>query len=173
MPARVAELEGGAQGAKYFTYLAYCCLDGPRAKESTVTATHFDSYTQARTHFKDLLNAAEAGLPATVRRDETLAAVVDADRLRNFLMSALPSSAQIVAENAGSYAFMPGLPVSADGTTPDEAVDELADALREYVADWEDHLRVAPNHRDNWALVQLVRLCDDAQLRRWLVGTGP
>jgi predicted RNase H-like HicB family nuclease len=147
-------------------------LDGPRAKESTVTATHFDSYTQARTHFKDLLNAAEAGLPATVRRDETLAAVVDADRLRNFLMSALPSSAQIVAENAGSYAFMPGLPVSADGATPDEAVDELGDALREYVSDWEDHLRVAPNHRGNWALVQLVRLCDDDQLRRWLVGTS-
>jgi hypothetical protein len=137
-----------------------------------VTATHFDSYTQARAHFKDLLNAAVAGLPATVRRDETLAAVVDADRLREFLMSALPSSAQVVAESAESYAFIPGLPVSADGATPDQAVDELGDALREYVNDWEDHLRVAPNHADNWALVQLVRLSNDDQLRHWLVGTG-
>jgi hypothetical protein len=137
-----------------------------------VTATHFDSYTQARAHFKELLNAAEAGLPATVRRDETLAAVVDADRLRGFLMSALPSSAQVVAETTGSYAFIPGLPVSADGATPDQAVDELGDALREYVNDWEDHLRVAPNHQDNWALVQLVRLCDDDQMRHWLVGTS-
>jgi hypothetical protein len=143
-----------------------------RAKESTMTATHFESYTQARAHFKDLLNAADAGLPATVRRDETLAAVVDADRFRNFLASALPSSAQVVSESSGSQAYLPGLPVSADAATPDEAVDELGDALREYVADWEDHLRVAPNHRDKWALVQLVRLCDDEQLRHWLVGTS-
>jgi hypothetical protein len=28
----------------------------------------------------------------------------------------------------------------------------------------------APNHRDNWGLVQLIGLSDDEQLREWLAG---
>jgi hypothetical protein len=46
----------------------------------------------------------------------------------------------------------------------------MVEALRESAADWEDPLLDAPNHRDNWALVQLVTLSDDDDLRSWLVG---
>jgi hypothetical protein len=44
-------------------------------------------------------------------------------------------------------------------------------ALREYADDWQERLLDAPNHRDNWALVQLIGLSNDDQLRDWLVGS--
>lgn len=45
---------------------------------------HFDTVSQARSHFSDLLDAAEAS-PQPVRRNATRVAVVDADRLRYLL----------------------------------------------------------------------------------------
>jgi len=135
-----------------------------------MTALHYDSYTEARRHLKELLDAAEQGRPASVRRDAATAMVVDADRLRRFLLSVYPSRAQVVAEAGGWSAFIPGLPVAADGGTFGEALTELIDALREYADDWQDHLFNVPNHSDNWGLVQLIAVSDDSQLREWLIG---
>lgn len=136
-----------------------------------MSVVHFENASQARAHFKDLLDAAQQGRPATVRRDSGAAAVVDAARLRSFLLSSLPARAEVLKEADGWSAFLHGAPVSADGATFDEALTELVDALRAYADDWEDHLREAANHRRHWALVQLVRLCDDDQLRRWLTSS--
>lgn len=133
---------------------------------------HYDSYTDARTHLKDLLDAAEKGRVATVRRESARAAVVDVERLRHFLAALVPRKAQVVAEAEGWSVFVPGLPVSADGTTFDEAITEMIDALREYADDWQERLLDAPNHRENWGLVQLISLSDDEQLRAWLVGSA-
>ncbi|MFC4013327.1 hypothetical protein ACFOY2_39295 [Nonomuraea purpurea] len=80
--------------------------------------------------------------------------------------------AQAVPEGGGWSIFIPGLPLAADGRTFDEAVTEMVGALREYAEDWQDHLLDAPNHRDNWGLVQMTSLCDDDQLREWLVGNA-
>ena len=137
-----------------------------------MTITHYDSYTEARTHFKDLLDAAERGRVATVRRDANRTAVVEAERLRSVLASLLPSRAQVVAEDGGWSVLIPGLPVAADGATFVEAIDEMIDALREYADDWQDHLLDAPNHVQNWGLVQLISLSDDDQLREWLTGSS-
>jgi predicted RNase H-like HicB family nuclease len=136
-----------------------------------VAAVHYDSYSDARAHLKDLLDAAERGRVATVRRDASSAAVLDAARLRHFLATVVPSRAQVVPEAGGWSVFIPGLPVAADGATFDEAVDEMVLALREYAEDWQDRLLGAPNHRDNWGLVQLISLSDDGQLREWLTGS--
>ena len=46
----------------------------------------------------------------------------------------------------------------------------MIDALREYAEDWQERLLDAPNHRNNWGLVQLICLSTDDQLREWLVG---
>ncbi len=81
---------------------------------------------------------------------------------------ALPS-AQVVHEAGGWSAFIPGLPIAADGATSEEAIDELIGAIREYAEDWQDRLRHAPNHQENWGIVQLVGLSDD-ELRAWLLG---
>jgi predicted RNase H-like HicB family nuclease len=136
-----------------------------------VSAVHYDSYSDARAHLKDLLDAAERGRVATVRRESASAVVLDAARLRQFLAAVVPSRAQVVAEAGGWSVFIPGLPVAADGPTFDEAIDEMVAALREYADDWQDRLLNAPNHRDNWGLVQLISLSDDDQLRDWLAGT--
>ncbi|WP_395294945.1 prevent-host-death protein [Kitasatospora hibisci] len=137
-----------------------------------MTAVHYESYTEARAHLKDLLDAAGQGRVATVRRDTGYAAVVDAGRLRHALTLLCPSKAEVIAEGGGWSVFFPGLPVAADGGTFDEAIDEMVDALREYADDWQDRLLNAPNHRDNWGLVQLIGLSDDAQLRDWLLGVA-
>lgn len=129
----------------------------------------FRSAREAREHFKDLLDAADNGQPATVMRDDRRVAAVDADRLVHFLMSICPSDVQAVAENDGWSLFIPGLPISADGRTLDEAADELIDALRDYAEAWADRLRLAPNHADHWGLVQIVSLASDTQLRSWLL----
>ena len=82
----------------------------------------------------------------------------------------MPSRAAVVAEGGGWSVFIPGLPVAADGPTFDEAIEEMVQALRDYADDWQDRLLNAPNHRDNWGLVQLICLSDDSQLRDWLAG---
>ena len=66
--------------------------------------------------------------------------------------------------------FFPGLPLLAEGDSVSDAVDDAVAVLREYAEDWVDHLGSAPNHADNWGLVQLVSLSSDEQLREWLVG---
>ena len=79
----------------------------------------------------------------------------------------------VAAEGGGWVAFLPGLPVSGEGEDLDGALDDLLEALRDYAEDWNDHLRTAPNHQASWALVALVELSDDDQLRAWLLSGGP
>jgi predicted RNase H-like HicB family nuclease len=107
---------------------------------------------------------------ATVQRETDRAAVVDAERLRVSLVGVLPAP-QVVAEDGGWSVFLPGVPIAADAATFDEAIDEMIIALREYADDWQGRLLDAPNHRNNWALVQVVELSGDEQLREWLVGS--
>jgi predicted RNase H-like HicB family nuclease len=82
-----------------------------------------------------------------------------------------PSQAQVVQEAGGWSVFIPGLPVAADGETFEQAITEMVAALRDYAEDWQDHLLHAPNHRDNWGLVQMISLSSDEQLRGWLTGS--
>ena len=134
-----------------------------------VSPAQFESAAEARKNFKHLLDAAEEGLPASVRRESRHSAVVDADRLRHALTCLRPSNAEVVAEAGGWSIFLPGLPLAADGVDLDEALDEMVQVLREYAEDWAARLRHAPNHADNWALVQIVALGSDQQLKDWLV----
>lgn len=131
------------------------------------SAVQFDSVGEARAHLKELLDAAAVGIPATLDRDRARFAVVDAARLRQSL-SGLARQAEVVAEDDGWSVFIAGTPVAADGVTLDEAIIETVGALREYAADWVDHLSGAPNHVENWALVQLTVLSTDDELADWL-----
>jgi predicted RNase H-like HicB family nuclease len=150
--------------ALYIVYSRY--IDWGEAV--SVKEVHYGTVTEGRAHFSALIDAAEAGVPATVRRDRRRAAVVDADRLRHFLVSVHPARAEVVAEAGGWSVLLPGLPIAAEGETFDEALDEMVSALREYAEDWADHLRHAPNHEQNWGLVQIIDLSSDEQLRDWL-----
>jgi antitoxin (DNA-binding transcriptional repressor) of toxin-antitoxin stability system len=111
---------------------------------------NYNSAREAREHFKDLLDAADEGLPTTVTRDKRRIAAVDADRLVYFLTRLHPSGDRAAAESTGWSIHLPGIPVAADGATVEEAVEEMIDALRDYAEAWAERLRLAPNHADNW-----------------------
>lgn len=132
----------------------------------------YPNVAEGRAHLKDLLDAAAAGVPSRLHRDKERIALVDAERLRYYL-GGIVTRAEVVPEANGWSVFLPGVPVAADGATFDEAISEMVVALREYAEDWVDHLRLAPNHRDNWGLVQLVGLSDDDELTQWLTGAAP
>lgn len=138
-----------------------------------MTMRHFGSYPTARTNLRSLLDAAHAGQVTTLDRDQQRYAVVDARVLQAELARLRPSNAIVVAEGGGWAALLPGLPVAGDGTTLDDAVDDLIDALRDYAEDWNERLLHSPNHRVNWALVELVELSSEEQLRSWILGAPP
>ncbi|CAM5787764.1 Prevent-host-death protein OS=Cellulomonas persica OX=76861 GN=CPE01_24670 PE=4 SV=1 [Cellulomonas persica] len=128
------------------------------------------SATEARTRFKDVLDAAERGRATSIVRDRTHFAVVDGERLRSALAHLVEADARLVAEAGGWSAFLVGRPISASGSTVEEAIEDLLVAVREYADDFNDRLSGAPNHAANWQFVQLVALSDDDDLREWLVG---
>ncbi|MCW2677799.1 MAG: Prevent-host-death protein antitoxin of system [Modestobacter sp.] len=130
---------------------------------------HFDSFTDARKHFRRVLDAAHEGVVTTVTRDKELFVVLTADARGAELRRLLHSEAVVVSEGGGWAAFIPGVPVHGDADTFDDAIDDLIAGLREYAEDWNERLHAAPNHAGHRSLVELVELSDDAQLREWLV----
>ena len=62
--------------------------------------------------------------------------------------------------------WLPGLLVGAQGADFGSAADEFIAALRDYAHTWVEDLRNYPNHAANWALVNLVQLSNDAELRQ-------
>lgn len=131
---------------------------------------HFESYTSARTNFRAVLDAASAGFVTTVDRDNDRFVVVPAGQLREQLVALHPSKAEIVQEGGGWSVIIPGLPAHGDAETFDDALDDAIDALREYSEDWNDRLRLAPNHAQHRGVAALVEFSDDDQLRDWLLG---
>ena len=75
-----------------------------------------------------------------------------------------------MAEADGWSVFLPGTPIAADGAELDEAVEEFIDALREYAQDWEDRLRLVPNHEHLWPLVLFVSMSSDDEIASWVYG---
>jgi predicted RNase H-like HicB family nuclease len=131
--------------------------------------SQYGSFTETRKNLRSVLDDAHAGRVTTVQRDAERFAIVDADRLVTTLMRLRPADATVAAEGGGWSAVLPGLPVHGDGPTFEDAVEDLLEALREYAGDWNARLLNAPNHRHHWAVVELVQLASDEQLRGWLL----
>lgn len=128
-------------------------------------------FADARKSFKTILDTSDRGGLSIIQRGESSASVVNTGLFREFLVKTVPAKAQVVNEDGAWAIFLPGLPLAAEGATLEEATLDLVDALRDYAEDWEDHLRAAPNHRDNWALVQLIDSSTDEELVAWLTGS--
>lgn len=134
-----------------------------------MTPTEFQTATEARAKFKSVLDAAESGVTVTVRRGSARSSVVDTERLRITLARLMDLDTQVFSEGGEWGAFLPRMPsVCATGDSLDELLDDLVVAARDYADGWNDHLRHAPNHVENWGFVQVVTLSDDDQLRAWL-----
>ena len=132
--------------------------------------TEYRTYSQARDNLKAILDTAESGRLATISRDGATSAMVSAERLRTYLAVTVTPNVQAAHEDGAWALFIPGLPIGVEATEFDDALTDLVDALRDYADDWVDHLYLAPNHTDNWGIVNLILLSDDDALRHWAVG---
>lgn len=132
----------------------------------------YPSYSRAREHLKDVLDAAADGRTVTIARDGELAVVVPLERLRSYFFRTVSPRVRVLSEGGRVIALMEDRPFVSEGADVDAALADLVLSLREYAEDWEDRLKNAPNHANAWALVQLVKLSDDPQLRDWLEHGG-
>ena len=133
-------------------------------------AVRYDRFTDARTHLKELLDAAEEGRPAAVVRQDRATVLVDRKRFVRYLMALNAGRVELVPDGDAWLAIIADTPIAAEGDDAADAIDELIDAVRDYAADWSDRLRLAPNHEQNWGLVQLVDHSSDDELRVWMLG---
>jgi hypothetical protein len=148
-------------------------LDGPidDRKMTLLGAQHYDTTSSARTSFKRVIDGAVRGSSVTVRRDGDSVAVVDATRYRRFLARTVAADVRVLEEDGVFAMIMADPAIAVEDEDYEALVADMVLALREYAEDWQDHLLSAPNHAENWGLVQLVELSDDAQLTAWLLGT--
>lgn len=131
-------------------------------------SAHYPTLRSAREHLEDVMNAAVSGLPVSVTRGNDQFSAMDTKRWLQLLLQGIPADAQVVQE-AGSWSiFLPGLPISADGSTYDQVLEQMVLALRDYAQAWTQRLHDAQNHQDNWGLVQLIEVASDEQLKSWL-----
>lgn len=132
--------------------------------------THFATLSEARSHMTDLTDAAVSGRPVSYARDGRQVAAVDAARLRDALSKLHPARTEVFEEDGGVGIAISELGLAVEGGTFTDAVTEMVIALREYAVDWDDHLLTAPNHVNNWGLVQIIALSTDEQLAAWVRG---
>ena len=135
-----------------------------------MTAIQYDRFTDARTHLKELLDAAEEGRPAAVVRQDRSTVLVDRQRFVRYLMALNAGRVELVPDGDSWLAVVADSPIAAEGDDAADAIDELIEALREYAEDWSARLRLASNHEQNWGLVQLVDHSSDDELRAWIIG---
>ena len=133
-------------------------------------AVRYDRFTEARTHLKELLDAAEEGRPAAVIRHGRSTVLVDRPRFVRYLMALNAGRVELVPDGDAWLAVVADSSIGAEGDDAADAIDELIDAMREYAEDWSVRLRLASNHEHNWGLVQLVDHSSDDELRAWITG---
>ncbi len=131
----------------------------------------FLTYSETRRRLREVLDAAEAGQAAGIERRGSQVALVERDRLHGLLAESWRlGRPEAVAEAGGWSVFLPGTPIAADGADMDEALEEFTGALREYSEDWDERLRLAPNHEHMWPLVLFVSMSSDAEIASWVRG---
>lgn len=104
--------------------------------------------------------------------DESVACIEGVQQLQEFFFRAVSPRVELNHEDGRVIALMSGRPFVSEGATVDDALVALAESLREYAEDWEARLQQAPNHRENWALVQLIKLSSGDELLNWLEHGG-
>lgn len=121
--------------------------------------------SEAREKFSAIYErAALGGVTVISKGSERRMAAVPVDRLAKTLALVAPLAAQVSFSEHGVAAWLPNLPVHAQGADLDQAMGNLAEALIDYADLWESQLNSAENHQGNWAIVARARLLDHDQL---------
>ena len=132
----------------------------------------YPSYSSAREKLKDVLDAVDQGKTVTLAREGSVSVVVPLERLRDYFFRTVSPKISVFKEKGITVALMTDRPFAAEGVDVDSALSELIIVLREYASDWEQRLKDAPNHKQNWALVQLIKVSTDEQLLDWFSHGG-
>lgn len=138
----------------------------------TAVRADYPTFAGTRERLKEVLDATAQGRTVTVGRGSEVSAVMPLDKIRRHFFRTVSPRTTIFREDDRVVALMEGRPFAAEGSSVDEAISELIDALREYAVYWDDHYQHAPNHAQNWALVQLIKFSTDEQLNEWLERGG-
>ena len=133
-----------------------------------MSALRYAYGSSARKDFSRFLHASFDPQVVTVKVSDRTVSVVDADMFRSHLARTVPADVQVFEEDGGIAIVLPGRPFAVETSSLAESLEEMIDVLREYAADWQARLHSSRNHRDNWALVQLIELSSDVELTRWL-----
>lgn len=93
---------------------------------------------------------------------------VPVEYMRDYLVGALkPGLIVATCADGSMLAHLVGPEFTGAGPDEEQAVRDLIARLRDYTVGYEK-VQDDPVHRPNWALVQLVELCTDAQLSDWI-----
>jgi hypothetical protein len=132
----------------------------------------YANISDARDNFKSIYDSASANVSAVVRRkDDEPVVVVNQKNFLEALRALCPLDPQVRFSEDGSVSmWLPGIPVSSQGSDFEVAGNGLIQALRDYSLTWVEDLRRYPNHENNWGLVNLVLLSSDHALFDHLFG---
>lgn len=120
--------------------------------------------TEARRRLPTLLERARSGEWQILgRRGRPEAVIAGAAEIDDLLSSAYRFHPELVVGDDIVGAWLPELETHATGATLDEALAELADVMIEYAEDWQDHLRLAANHRRRAGYVRRIQLAGEAE----------
>lgn len=111
---------------------------------------------EARDHLKDVLDRAESGGVAVIRRRQSPVVVLDRDAVGAALQVA--AAAPVLSSvTGGQFAFwVEGAPIHAVGDDLEAAEETFLDALVDYAEAWFGGLNAAPNHGQFRDLALLV-----------------
>ena len=126
---------------------------------------------EARDHFKELMDRAESGGVAVLRRNSTMV-LVERDVLDSALAAQHPFDVKVSFSDGQISMWIGRVPVHGVGESYDEAEEDFLDALVDYAETWVTELRFAPNHKTNAGLVKRVLMFagDRDELRRVVFG---
>jgi prevent-host-death family protein len=131
--------------------------------------------TEARRQLPALLDKVRDGRWQLIgRRGRPEAVIADAAQMAELLRACYPFSPEVFVEQDEVGIYLTELEVHGTGATLQDAEDDLLEAALDYVEDWEDHLKAAPNHRGNVGYVRRLELAGDAAgVRSVLFGEPP
>lgn len=132
----------------------------------------YANISDARNNFKLIYDSASAHVSAVVRRKEDdPVVVVNHKNFLEALRALCPLNPEVRFSEDGSVSmWLPGIPVSSQGSNFEVAGNELIHALRDYSLTWVEDLKRYPNHENNWGLVNLVLLSSSQALYDHLFG---
>ena len=130
-------------------------------------APHEYKSHEAREHWSEILDLAESGAVAVVRRNSAVA-FVDRQVLDDALALGNPFNVQVSYANGQTSVWIEFISAHGVGSNLEQARENFLDALEEYADEWVTHLNAATNHHESGGLVRRVVLCagDRDRMRR-------